>query len=270
MNRRRRDSRGAVMTLFSFQDVMTTVMGIMILVTLLLALDLAEQVGQAEATEPVTEVVQTGHPVADLEALEQRVAELEAAYEAAARRAARLVEAGGLGRADLERAIAQLLELQREALELERQVQQRRSEMAHSPEQQRLQQRYEQIIIARRQAEALREQIEQRRRNPRLTYLLQEQLDRRPVLLEVSGDRLGLGRPDDEESVIWLAQPRQEDRMAALEALMQLYNPRRDYFVILLKPSAGRDGYERVRQLVGRRGFNVGLELLDEDQTVLP
>ncbi len=268
MSRRRRESRGAVMTLFSFQDVMTTVMGIMILVTLILALDLAAHVGKADQQEHAKEEAEV--PQVEIETLEERSAALEAEYERASRRTARLAEAGGLDRTALEQAIAELVELQEEAVELEQEVERRQDEMEHSPEWERLQQRFEKIITTRREADKLHEQIEQRRRNPRLTYLIQDDIERRPVLLEVSGDRIGIGRPDDEESAIWLSQPRKADRHAALRELLALYDARSDYVVIMLKPSADIEAYSELRRLVDQRGFNIGLELLDEQQRVLP
>lgn len=265
----KRRASGAPVSLFAFQDVMSAIMGIMILITLLLALDLTMPTGaRVQATPP--EGPGTSFEDAELHPLDMlrdRLAELQRENQAWAERIGRLSEAMGLDPTELNRRLSELRKVQEEAMELERQITEIRSTPA-TAEEIEVQIMMDAIVEAERRVRRLRAEAEELQRNPRLTYLVQEGTNRRPILLEIGENRLGIGDPQDVGSTIFIEQPPGPARLAALEALLGLHRPTEAYFVLFLRPS-GHGEYDRIRELVGSKGFNVGIELVGETTRVL-
>ncbi len=263
-HRRSRASDAAV-SLFSFQDIMTAVMGILILITLLMALDLTVTISQ-----PAQAAAKPGMASAtDLAALRARQTHLEQQYREALARATQLGEMQGADDTVVQQARGRLVLAYQHLEALQEKVERARAILADAPNPKEVQAQLDELDRAEAEIERLSALIDQRRRHPRLSYIHQRGATRTPILIDVSNRAFGVGMIDDPESALWLTNPDKALRLRQLQELARNRNSHREYFVLLLRPSAF-DQYDAVNQVLRSAGFAVGLELIEEATIVLP
>lgn len=261
---KRRGSRSSPISLFAFQDIMASVIGMVFIVVLVMALDIvhAKATGAAVDWQDVTD--------ADVQRLQTRVEELQRqAREAKAdiqRVSARLDLASGdevTALDKVKRLEATLKSLYERIREGQQTVEQSDSETArllretHEAKQQadRLDERIH----------SLREQLKSARGAPRLALIIDPHPDRlEPWLLEVSGSSLRVASKDGSSVVMEFRGVSAEQRKARLLAWLSTQSPRTHYFVLLVKPG-GVALSDELEQTLKGRGFDIGKDLLPAD-----
>ena len=256
MPRGRRDSP---VSFFSFQDVMVCTIGLTLLITLLLILQIGTSVAEAAAsTEPIARTIDERDALAEqAEALRERLAELEARAakdpnEALARARSRLRALDG----DLRRLRLEI-EAADESLAETLRVGSLDSEEAVA-----------EAIVAKRYR--LKEDLAAIEARRRIVYLVAPDEAHPPTVAEISGSRAIVSFDQEREAPIALAadDPREHARR-----ILEVFTSRRDWrdrtLLLVLKPS----GLATYRAILGaiandpRYGEVVlGLDLVGEDR----
>ena len=256
MPRGRRDSP---VSFFSFQDVMVCTIGLTLLITLLLILQIGTSVAEAAAsTEQIARTIDERDALAEqAEALRERLAELEARAakdpnEALARARSRLRALDG----DLRRLRLEI-EAADESLAETLRVGSLDSEEAVA-----------EAIVAKR--DRLKEDLAAIEARRRIVYLVAPDEAHPPTVAEISGSRAIVSFDQEREAPIALAadDPREHARR-----ILEVFTSRRDWrdrtLLLVLKPS----GLATYRAILGaiandpRYGEVVlGLDLVGEDR----
>jgi hypothetical protein len=252
MARSRRGAESPV-TFFSFQDVMMCTIGVTIVITMLLVLQLGAAAAKVEAMVPTADA-------AGREAMEREARELRTRLEAAA-------ASGEEGRAVADLRQSTLAENERaERLEKRHQalVQRVRTEAAQaaadpaSVEAADLLQRRDELEDKLR-TESLRR---------RVTYLVAEE-DRLPVIVEVSGDRLVAGTTLERDAPLAIPLGDADAVAATLGSwIAGLPDPGRRSLLFVVKPS-GVAAWRAIRESIAAqpalRDVPTGLDLIPEE-----
>ncbi len=266
---RRRSRRGAnpTVSLFAFQDVMMTTMGILLLVTLLLAVNLTRVVSRE--TSPPPAETEPPPSSATLEKLRARASRLEKRYEAAL---ADLSKVTGLGKDQEERARRLREELARTAARV-RKLEAKIARLAGSQEpsgerEKAVAKKRARLSRLRRRVERLKRKVKERQKNPRLTYIQQEGQSKEPLLVVLTGRRIGVGPPEGRGPALWFTHGEAETRMSRFLDWARGRDAAEEYFVIVLKPS-GLSAYRELKKRLRGAGFDVGTDYVPEETRVL-
>lgn len=279
---RRRSGATAPLSLFSFQDIITSVTAILILIVLILTLEWVARQQQAAASTPEL-------PSRDLRAA---VAELE---DLVTRLTARLPADAGLVPAVAAAEVARDLRIVRDqvrravaATESARAIEGRAAELlARARNALAVQEAAcgdveglaETAVEVEREAEGLAQ--ENRRQRTRLAEKERE-LAKRPA----PGTELVFNAPPDGGRQPWLVEVSaagcnvvrlgsntrvdlgtETDAESRLGDWTRSLRPDRDYVLLLVRPS-GVKGYAAARSLLAERGIGVGVDFVGEDQDV--
>ncbi|MFO8014133.1 MAG: hypothetical protein R6X20_12605 [Phycisphaerae bacterium] len=261
---KRRGRRSSPISLFAFQDIMASVIGMVFIVVLVMALDIvhAKTTGAAIDWQDVTD--------ADVQRLQARVEELNEQVREAKADIQRLSDRLDLASGDevaaldkvkrLEATLKSLYERIREGQETLEQsdtVTARLVREAHEAKQQadRLDDRIDD----------LREQLKSARAAPRLAFIIDPHPDRlQPWLLEVSGSSLRVASKDGSSVVMEFRGASAEQRKARFLAWLSTQSPSTHYFVLLVKPT-GVVLSDELQRTLRDRGFDIGKDLLPAD-----
>jgi hypothetical protein len=278
MNRRRRRQANQPFSLFSFQDIMIAVMGVLILVTLLMALDLTA--ATASLDRAAEQAVASGPEEADREddlAARRRLIELvreerrlRQRHQGLLSEARDVADASGGELSGEPRQIKAELDAMYAQIErLNAEVRQRKEQLHDVSEaQQALREAAGKVVALEQRAKQLAAAIEEQKRSPSLTYILQEGGDRRAILVEVSEESLGIGPAQASRSPLWLRGANRRLLLRQFEQAMRLYDPDQDYFVLLIKPSAFGPLHDGIETTARNAGFTIGRELIPEHSSV--
>ena len=258
---KRRRNEGEAISLFSFQDIMASVIGMLFFVVILMSLSIVSDVSPAASA---------GKSAADVTLLRTRAQQLRDESSAMEARIAgtseRLIQATAL---DPQATLAELKQMQANLSALYKTIGQEeatvqdmmaRAEPKRSDieeKQKRLQELQDQIVQGKAKLQGLQSA-------PRLAFIIDEHPDRlEPWLLEVSKDRIRVGAKDGCSSVVEFRAKTAEQRMKMFFAWANNQDHKTHYFLILLKPSAVKllGGFQ---QNLRNMGFDIGLDLLPE------
>jgi len=262
--RRRRDNSAPV-TFFSFQDVMLSLIGITIVVTLILILQVTEstaavmtQVSSSEEREEAADQRQR--------ALEAKVAALEFAVRQAQKRPDDdpLAKRASL-RQEMLQAGGRLKELEEQAAELLRQL---RALMLEHPDSGALVQLNELVKLR----DDLLSELEKLERRRRISYIVDKTRTAKPILLEISGSRIVACDLSADGAAIRIAAGTAAAQVNdALEYYRAITAGADTYLLLVVKPS-GMAQYWSFRAAIdalpeGMRPA-IGLDLIPEDSYV--
>jgi hypothetical protein len=255
----------AAFSMFSFQDIITSVIGIMILVLLVVALELSQRSLQSPVVQHATTRKQTR---ATLEDAVRRVQQLRQA-----------LQAGELG----ELAGISAAEIRRETDELDRLIPLLESDLAAAKS------RGKQLSETRQQAEnhlaareADRQELDQLEEELRL---LMEELGRvkaanllffRPGpstgkqawLVQISKERIWAAPLGPESKPLRFEGATANSRQRQFLAWAAGRSPASDYFVLMIQPG-GAGVSKEIEESLRERGFGVGLDLLGAEQNAI-
>lgn len=279
MSRRGRTGAAAI-SLFSFQDIITSVTAIMILLVLILTLELvtrSQQSGVAAEDRRVARQLREA-----VEALEQRAAELRREAERlehSASRAAGFSAAATEQRREEAETAASRLRLENQSLEprlraasSERRAAEAALVRAAGSADRMSEDRVEELEAAVTALEAANRREQERQAasrptaeatpTPRLVYNPDPENAKRPVLLEVAKGRLTALEGGDR-----LITPLGSGTGRAFRRWVDGLDRSSQYVVLILRPS-GIELVDDVREAIVRRRVEVGLELVGEDMRV--
>jgi hypothetical protein len=246
---------------------MTSVMGILVFVCLIMALDLSKAVetmvdAKSEPNEaPVSEDA--------IRQLENQVVSLRQEYDRVLARTRDSAQRQAGNRELTSAAQAQFDVVLRDLRELEAQVEQAKKALVARNESADKRRKVDQVIKLEVKAQQLEAKLDAMRLHPRLTYIVQPGSTKKPILLELSSSSMGIGRPGVDQPAIWLLSANATQRQQVFLDWISLRDPAQDYVVILLKPSAFGQVYDSLLETIRAQRFDVGTELVEEKMQVL-
>jgi septal ring factor EnvC (AmiA/AmiB activator) len=252
MRRASRGSHEPPVSLFAFQDVMTSVMAIILMTALLLAL---ERSG-ATALPASTSSFET--------------AELLARRAAAAAAMERIRE-DTVGRSDrpLERITKGRLALDA----LYRQVEQAEGELAQAYDNlkqtvtdEAVHRQIDDLAQTESQLGEKKGQLRELQLSRRLTYIAGEEYERRPVLVELSAAGWRVAIAHNADHGITMTQADRSERMVTLRGVLAQAHPSSHYVLLIVKPS-GLPDYSACTEALAKQGYRMGIDALPEDWT---
>jgi hypothetical protein len=257
MNRLRTGGNARI-SFFSFQDIITSVTGILILVTLMLSFS-------------VTTAEDAPSEEQRIESARSRLKQIEAENE---RLQQRRLEAAALP--DPAQTRTQVETLKQEQAELEKQREQLQAKLAAARE--RLEKQATQkeesaaelrgkIAALEPQLEELREKASRAKTNVNVVYIVPDaqarQNPKAPVAMIVSGERLRAQRLNGADVF-----ETQISSAYSLASALARHNPERDFVVFYFRPS-GVKWFDAFREMARQRGFEVGYDAVEEQKEVI-
>ena len=264
MRMRKRGQQNTV-SLFAFQDVMASVIGILFFVVLLMALDIVQQkVSQASPVtlSPVDAKMQDlRNRLSDLTPIRER---LEKSIAELSRRIAQASSSNDqLLLAEIRKLRRQLLQLHDGIKYLDKSLME--SDKARSEKDVRHRGGLDKLEELRRVVGTLKRQAMSSSRKPRVVYIIDEEPGGlTPWLVEISAERIRVAPNEGNNSVMTFAAPSKDRRMKLFLGWARNQSPRSHYFVLLKKPSGWESAAELDKKL-REQGFEIGTDLLPED-----
>ena len=259
MSRRKRNT--AAFSLFAFQDIITSVTGIMILVTLILALELIQRKEQSPP-QKTAELIEQSQ--AAIEANRRETEQIDSELKQ------RNVEAVELAGVDVTRLKRQSEDVSRQNQQMKdeldrlgrerdkadmRRNQAKKAKAKHADDPKNLQQLQEQIARKEKELKTIKQ-------SNRVIYNPAKGSSKSPWLVEVAAGKV-LVAPMGKS-----AKPHVFPSAAAFQGWLGKRNPNAEYFVLLVKPS-GIKFFDEIRKALQQRKFDVGYDLLPASKTAI-
>lgn len=258
MPRRHRGHESAPVSLFAFQDAMTCVMAILLMITLLLAIE------QTSSTASEARAASTGQTTdSDLRA------RLESA-QTALDQLTKQTEGRSSDPASKLFALRMSLDsLFREIEAAESKLAKDYRSLKEASADPSVKTEIDELLKLQQRAGMLRGELETARLSKRLTYIAGQSGSRTPVLLELSKDAWRFSLSHNNDTAISMNQARVEQRLELLTALLSQVSPKTHYVLIVVKPS-GFPHYRPCRESLAALGFKQsGVEAIPEDWTTM-
>lgn len=254
--KRKRKQSGAAFSLFAFQDIITSVTGIMLLITMMLALELIKKKEESppEQTQKTTESVQSAVAANQNEILQLRATlsatdeQLRYDEETLRRKLSELSSVN-------EIVEQQLKELEQREQDTEKRKQEMESALSQTVSPQQVQQMQERL-------KELQEQLLSMKNSNRVIFNRPVGDAKSPWLIEVSGNEIRIAE------VGVAAPPKVFPHPDDARDWISSQNKGSVYFVVMVKPS-GLDKFSLVKQDLESLEFEIGYDLLAEDQQAI-
>lgn len=262
MNRRRR--RAAAVNLFSFQDIMASVIGMVFFVVLIMALDIVTTKAAGQAVENFSF---TEDEIADLRST---VAKLSAQIEVTESEVEKLAQKLDLTANDEEALLGEVKQLEATLKSLYARMRSNQDELADTEaERKRAASESRNLLgkLARlnRRLGDLKAQLHAVRTTPRLSFIIDSGPQGLvPWLLEVESSSLRVASADGSGAVLEFGGQSASRAKRAFLAWASSQSNRTHYFVLLIKPS-GVMLAEELQEELKKRNFDLGTDLLPED-----
>ncbi len=258
-SRNMRRGRGPTISLFSFQDIITSVMGILIFVALILALRLVQ------TTATITEELAAKPDLEEIRRLEERIAELKEQYRHAVEEVERY---SSISLADVETLRREVATQTQQLREIEERVEQ---EARHANEHTRT--RSAEILAMKRRVEELNQKLASLNADLKrigamkeLTFTVTGFESSNRYVLDLRKDVWQVSRlsPTGEATPIgsWTGSVKERERQALSWCYRRSGN---DYVLVLIRPSM-IEGGEKIIEYLRRANIPRGFEPLGEDQ----
>lgn len=265
MSRRGRSPTGV--SLFSFQDIITSVTAIVILLALILAVEFLSRESSASPNDRGRSAARLRQAIKQIEA-EIRQLRLRLAEEAERAKAFARASPERLQRecADIRQHIAALQAELEQLRTRKAALQMKRDEMAQEDSLRKEDRR--KLAELQAAAEAKHKQLEKLKAENCLIYNPAPETDKQAWVVDVSADRivaapLGGDRKPAEFTGHLLASPATEFSTWARKRSVA-----RNYFVLLVRPSGIRT-YKTVRSELEDMGFRMGYDVIGSKQTIV-
>lgn len=255
MSRRNRNS--STFSLFAFQDIITSLTGIIILITMILMLDLINR----KHNSPEIKTEET------INILQQASVEMQQEIEEFREQLALNTDLIRFDPQTLREQVPELtylnqklnerlLHLRKEETDTKRRAKEIQDEReSRSSDRQTLK-------ILRVELEKSRKDLEKMRKSNRIIFNPTPGDTKSPSLIEIDANRLLTAK------VGVTAPPKMFSSATAFQSWISGKDPQKEYFVLLVKPS-GIDFFEQVRSILTKDGFDIGYDLLTSDQTAV-
>jgi len=260
-----RGDHGQPVSLFAFQDIMTAVIGILLLIVLLMCLQLSMTAASATGME---ERVSTADR---LEFDLRDIVGQERATDAAIAQAQQQLRHQAGAQPTIERVVERrrkLVALYEHIAQIEESVRRSFEGLRALTEDGAAQDRLEETIELEQKKERIQSELAGIRRQRGLTYLRDQRFEKSPLLVVLSGNTIRVGEVGSDQAALTFAHRDVKERMQATVQWLQRFSAQRSYVLLVVKPSA-RTYVGALRAMVTQHGFSQGLDLLPEDWTVL-
>ena len=259
----KRRNSGSAFSLFSFQDIITSVTGIMILITLILALELLDRVEASPANGNAQEYEQIVEVIAELE---EEIQRLEQQLEAAT---SRLENLPSLDIAEIERQTEAVEDdIRRLGGEIDRaadNLTEKRKKLNQSESEfdRTKVENAKQLERLREEAKRLEARLRKIEDGNRIIYQ-QGSTGKRTWLVEVTKLSLRVAPIGSD------TKPRSFRDQSGLADFAETLNRSTDMFLLVVKPD-GSSRFDGIKLRLGKEGlgFDVGYHLAGQDQVVL-
>lgn len=255
---RRQQGNSAPISLFSFQDLITSLSGILILLVLLMAVQIAISKTIPAASDNETETIP------DLDGIKMSIASLK-------RQLGALRQALNAGSSvDAVAAVEQTVAAERVRSELSKELtrmngwkESLESRLAVVKEMAERQESENRPMKA--ELDQLQAALERAVRESKVFYIPEKGDPKTPVLVECSGTAIRVGFISRPVAPVVFGT----DKTGIRGFIRQLgeYSPTREYLVFMVKPSSL--GYwEQLKEAAASRNFDMGYDALEEDKTI--
>lgn len=243
-----------------FQDIITCVMGILILITLMLSLSLdAGGAATAEETPAQSELKHLKQTLADTEQQNQAIEQQALRLASIGDRSALETELALLQR-QIEQSAEQVRQSEQTAAARNAQAQTALLEMQSATNLQRA------VVALKDQLAAAREQLASVRRQTNSIYIVpsaEPQDARQPIAFILSSNKFRIHRFNNAA-----AQDGAISSIEDIRPVLASLNPTRDYLVFYFRPS-GAKWFEPLRNLARSLGFAVGYDAVEEQKQIV-
>jgi hypothetical protein len=252
MNRLRQGGSARI-SFFSFQDIITSVTGILILVTLMLSFSM--QSGEAEQT-----------PESQFRAQTERLRELERQNEEIQRHR---IEASSLP--DPAELQSQMEALRRQQAQLHEQREQSDTSLEavlnRVSKNKTVSELQSESTTLAAQLKSMQEKLAREKTNSNVVFIVpdseRQRMQKQPMAIVVNADKAAAQRLDGaEKQEIPISSP------TAIAPLLARLNPQRDLVIFYFRPS-GAKWFDGFRDLSRRAGFEIGYDAVEEQRPVV-
>ena len=262
---RRRGRRENAVSLFAFQDVMASVIGILFFVVLLMALDMVDAKAASFAEDPNEPLT-----VKLRRLIQDRETELNELKEDVTRAAMKV----DLAVKDDKDILAAIQELDRRLLALHRTVGECEGSLGEldakiADQENATKRASQQEVLLKKEIEEAKADLDEAGRTPRLSYIIStgtNQLE--PWLVVLSSKSIRVGSKDGKSAVTSFRAETTGTREQQFLAWAKTQDRRTHYFVLLIRPSACELAEEMAAALK-KSGYHIGTDLVPEDWQVL-
>lgn len=259
----RRKKNETPFSLFAFQDIITSVTGIMILITLILALELLATIENSpthQTQEVIAQIESTATEVASLDqAVARNMKRIEELKVKLAQGASEIGEVAGFIRTSAQ---ADLSDMQQIDAQLANQLEALAAKIQDSSEQrEQINDQLQNLDMD--ELQGLGDRISQREKDlealrNRIIFNPSAGDGKTPWLVEVSAENIVVAQTGVS------APPTNLPSVAAFRTWARQRDKTRDYFVLLVRPD-GIDRFHSLQDAIGRMGFEIGYDLLDQN-----
>jgi hypothetical protein len=265
MSRRRATSNP--ISLFSFQDIITSVTGIMILVTLIMTLELIQRTVSSPLVQTVAVTVEAESTTADMR---KRARDLKAQIERQQQAAESLrgVDPRGLNEQlqELEQTIEQFLKDVERVSAISAATERNRRQAA--TEEAETLAKLSEVRTIEQQIAAAQSELEKLKKTNRLIFNPDKSSAKTPWLLDVSSTQIKAAQVGVKATPAVFSGGSPAELLAQFGGWLPARDPAAEYFVLLIRPSAA-ELYLPLRFELQGQGFDLGFDLLGETQTVV-
>ena len=257
----RRRKQTEAFSLFSFQDIITSVTGILVLLTLFLALQLVQPKSFDTAASEAAPDVNLKRSVAQIDA---QIAQLRQSLDSGHRF---LNEFAALSPSSLAQ----------EEEQLKQSIARFRSEMPHlrsdiaaiqrEPEKPDTVSRDELAALNRKIA-SLNQQIESLKATNRIVYNVAPGVKKAAWLVDLSPDSISVAKPGVKNSLVKFEGVPNGTLPEQFLSWTKSRDPNSDYFVLLVRPKS-LALYRQIYERLNDTGFAIGVDLLERDATLV-
>jgi len=263
----RRGRTAPPISLFSFQDIITSVAGIIILITLLLAVELLQR---KLSDTPASFNVPAAPLRQELAAAAQERERLRVQLQQQAAEAEELVAASPQRLAQDQAAAEDLvrrLEQELQALEAQAQRAKQAAQQAQTSSAARVADR-QKLADLRREIQEKQDEIDRLRRENRVIYNPAPGDSKAAWLVDLSADTLRAAALGKTAPPQVFAGASATARSRNLLAWAKGRDARREYFVLLVRPSAVQ-AFDAIYQELKAAGFDIGFDCITDDVSVI-
>lgn len=244
---------------------MTAVIGILLLIVMLMCLHLTNAMANAQPA------VETDAAVEALEQDLQNVSIEEQKLDERIARARKKLNESRDSRVDIEHIAAQrqkLSDLYKQIAQADEELRAGFETLKETVTDEDTRTKLEKVAEMEQEKERLVAELRAVRANRGLTYFLNQNAAKSPLLIVAAANALRVGVVGSEQGVITLAHTDRTLRREAVREWLRQFSTEQYYVLLVLKPS-GVELQDAMQVLVDDLGFAQGLDLLPEDWTVL-
>lgn len=266
MGSRRRSSAPPI-SLFSFQDIITSVSGVLIFLTLIMTLELLQRQKDSppqktrEIVEDMSQAIATAND--EIRVLEAKLAKQSAETNQRVRQnPTELRSQKAIVGAEVRQVGTELDRIQQEL--------QRARERAQQAQKVEPQEKAEKVRVEEiaKQTRAIEAKLAELRSKNQLLYATPSGTNKVAWLMEVTGEHLLIARADHPKAEVVIEDASLEERLERADEWARKLDTKQNYVVLIIKPS-GIEQHPKLLDALEQTRISIGFDLVEENQTVI-